>query len=97
MLIPLLSKASYKIVSTHVSQIVELLLDDMLEEQVYLLEQIELEEAKEREEQRTKEVLNEYCDMVCTFVDENDEIASKVGKYSTMNFADVYRPKNYPS
>jgi hypothetical protein len=45
-LIPLLSKASYKIVSTHVSQIVELLVDELLEEQVYLLEEIELEEQK---------------------------------------------------
>ena len=42
--VPLLSKASYKIVSTHVSTLVELLIDDMMEEQVLLLQKIELEE-----------------------------------------------------
>ena len=41
-------------------------------------------------------MLNEYCEMVCTLVDENDEIANKVGKYSTMNFTDVYKRKHYP-
>ena len=35
--VPLLSKASYKIISTHVSTLVELLVDELLEEQVYLL------------------------------------------------------------
>ena len=37
-IVPLISRASYKIISTHVSTLVELLVDDILEEQVYLLE-----------------------------------------------------------
>lgn len=43
-IVPLLSRASYKIISTHVSTLVELLVDDILEEQVYMLEEIELKE-----------------------------------------------------
>ena len=39
-LIPLLSRASYKIISTHVSSLVELFIDDLLEEQVLLLQAI---------------------------------------------------------
>lgn len=37
-LIPLLSRASYKIISTHISTLVELFVDDLLEEQINLLE-----------------------------------------------------------
>lgn len=39
-LIPLLSRASYKIVSTHISTITELLIDDILLEQVLVLEEL---------------------------------------------------------
>jgi hypothetical protein len=46
-LIPLLSRASYKIISTQISSIVELLVDGLLEEQVHLLEAIEMEEKAE--------------------------------------------------
>jgi hypothetical protein len=41
-IVPLLSRASYKIISTHISTLVELLVDDIMEEQVYMLEEIEL-------------------------------------------------------
>lgn len=41
-IVPLLSRASYKIISTHVSTLVELLVNDLMEEQVYMLEDIEL-------------------------------------------------------
>jgi hypothetical protein len=43
-IIPLLSRASYKIISTHISTLVELFIDDLLEEQVHMLEEIELQE-----------------------------------------------------
>ena len=33
--------------------------------------------------------------MKARFVKENDEITSKVGKYSAMEFTDVYKPKHY--
>ena len=42
-------------------------------------------------------MLSDYCEMVVGFAEENDEIASKVGNYSKMEFADVYKPKNYPN
>ena len=51
-LIPLLSKASYKIISTHISTLVELFIDDLLEEEVYLLEEIDRE--KHLNDQKSK-------------------------------------------
>ena len=68
--IPLLSKASYKIVSTHVSTLVELLIDDMMEEQVHLLEQIELEEKGRKEVRREKEIIEDYYHQLNQFVEE---------------------------
>lgn len=53
-LIPLLSRASYKIISTHISTLVELFIDDLLEEQVYLMEGIELQENLEKTKNKEK-------------------------------------------
>ena len=94
--IPLLSKASYKIVSTHVSTLVELLIDDMMEEQVHLLEQIELEEKGRKEVRREKEIIEDYYHQLNQFVEEAERIEDRVGRYSTLHFADTYHPKHYP-
>ena len=59
-LIPLISKASYKIISTHISSLVELFVDDLLEEQIYVLEEIELNERMNKEKNRSRETLNDY-------------------------------------
>lgn len=95
-IVPLLSRASYKIISTHVSTLVELLVDDMLEEQVYMLEDIELREKMKREKEREKNMLLDYYDALGGFVEETEEIESKVGRYRTMKFEDLYLPKHYP-
>lgn len=60
-LIPLLSKASYRIISTHVSTLVELFIDDLMEEQVYLMEKMELEERREKERHKKKDLVRDYC------------------------------------
>lgn len=95
-IIPLLSRASYKIVSTHVSTLVELLVDDMLEEQVYMLEEIELKEKAREAKQRQKDMIHDYYSALENFVDEAETIENKVGQYATMKFEDLYLPKNYP-
>lgn len=83
---PLLSRASYKIISTHVSTLVELLVDDLMEEQVYMLEEIELQEKMKKEKEKEKNMIQDYYDSLRDFVDEAEEIEHKAGRYSTMKF-----------
>ena len=95
-IVPLLSRASYKIISTHVSTLVELLVDDILEEQVYMLEEIELKEKLEQEKMREKNMIQDYYNALDDFVDEAEAIEDKIGKYHTMKFEDLYMPKTFP-
>ena len=95
MMIPLLSRASYKIVSTHISTLVELFIDDLLEEQVHLLQAIELQENMEKEKYRERGMINDYYQELAGFVNEAEEIEGRVGRYNSMRFEDLYIPKNY--
>lgn len=73
-IVPLLSRASYKIISTHVSTLVELLVDDMLEEQVYMLEEIELKEKAREAKQKQKNMIHDYYSALEEFVEEAEVI-----------------------
>ena len=90
-LIPLLSKASYKIISTHISTLVELFIDEMLEEQVHLLEEIELVQQADRQREKDREMVRDYATKLEDFVDEVEIIEDRIGRYSNMHFQDIYR------
>lgn len=68
----------------------------MLEEQVYMLEEIELKEKAREAKQRQKDMIHDYYSALENFVDEAETIENKVGQYATMKFEDLYLPKNYP-
>ena len=53
---------------------VELFVDDLIEEQVYVLEEIELAEQLEKEKNKNKTVLNDYQRELEDFVNETEEI-----------------------
>jgi hypothetical protein len=67
----------------------------LLEEQVYLLEEIELKERLAQEENKSKEMINDYYQQLSDFVGEAEEIENRVGRYTTMKFQDLYIPKRY--
>lgn len=94
-LIPLLSRATNKIVTTHVSTITELLVDDMLLEEVLFLEQFEQREQQKRQGQRRLNAVNDYMELVAELVRENDEIEHRLGRYDKVDLPNWYKSTRY--
>ena len=60
-----------------------------------MLEEIEMREKAAQEENRSKEMINDYYQQLSEFVGEAEEIESRVGRYNTLKFSDLYIPKKY--
>lgn len=54
-----------------------------------------MREKAAREESRSKEMINDYYQQLSEFVGEAEEIESRVGRYNTLKFSDLYIPKKY--
>lgn len=51
-----------------------------------MLEEIEMREKVAQEENRSKEMMNDYYQQLSEFVGEAEEIESRVGRYNTLKF-----------
>lgn len=53
---------------------------------MYMLEEIEMREKVAQEENRSKEMMNDYYQQLSEFVGEAEKIENRVGRYNTLKF-----------